>query len=371
MNPLKQLETLGQSVWLDYLKRDFIREGKLKQLIENDGLRGVTSNPSIFEKAISQGKEYTDDIVKMKETHKNEVQQILDTLTYKDIQDAADVFKDQHIRTQKKDGYVSLEVNPHLAYDTEATIIDARRLWHGVNRKNVMIKVPATPEGILAIQQLISEGININITLIFGLDRYQAVWNAYLTGLESRLSKEQPLANIASVASFFLSRIDVLLDPLLEKIIEQKSPSSSIAKELLGQVAISSAKMAYQIYQYNIEDTRYQHLKKYGATPQRLLWASTSTKNPHYSDIQYVEPLIGPETINTMPLETLEAYRDHGNPKLSLEQNVEKANWVFQKLPELGIDMGEVTKQLEKEGVQKFIDSFEKLIYSLKGKLNE
>ncbi|HEV2524526.1 MAG TPA: transaldolase, partial [Gammaproteobacteria bacterium] len=352
-NPLKKLEALGQSIWLDYIKRDLIREGELVKLIDKDGLRGMTSNPSIFEKAITESKEYDQDIQKMKNQGKD-VNAVFEALTQQDVRDAADAFRVVYNNSQGKDGFVSLEVNPHLADDTDGTIVEARHLWKALGRPNVMIKVPATREGLPAIKQLISEGINVNITLLFGLPRYQAVIEAYLSGLELRLAMGKPLKSIASVASFFLSRIDVLVDPLLEKMIAEGNELSILAKEMHGQVAIASAKAAYQIYKQVVASDRFKKLAEKGGEPQRLLWASTGTKNPTYSDIQYIEALIGPETVNTIPVETLDAYRDHGDPKLLLEKDVEKAKWIFQKLPELGINIDQVTQQLEQEGVKKF-----------------
>jgi len=264
---------------------------------------------------------------------------------------------------------VSLEVNPHLAHDTEGTLIEARRLWKALDRPNVLIKVPATLEGLPAIEQLISEGINVNITLLFGLDRYKAVAEAYIAGLEARVAQGKPLKHIASVASFFLSRIDVLIDPHLEKIIAQNNDKVLLAKKIHGQVAIASAKIAYQIYKELFESDRFKQLTNKGAKVQRLLWASTSTKNPDYSKIKYVEALIGPETVNTLPMETLNDYREQGDPKPLLQQEVNSAHWIFKQLTALDINIDKMTLQLEKEGVEKFNASFDQLIQSLKRKL--
>ncbi len=367
VNPLRQLETLGQSIWLDYIKRSLIRQNTLKNLITNDGLSGITSNPSIFEKAIAESDEYDQDIQKMK---KNNIptHDIFESLTQQDVKEAADVFKPVYNNTYHKDGFVSLEVNPHLAHDTQGTLIEARRLWQALDRSNVMIKVPATREGIPAIQQLISEGVNVNITLLFGIPRYKAVIEAYLAGLEMRLSFGKPIDSIASVASFFLSRIDVLVDPILDTLITHSGEICSLAKKMQGEVAIASAKMAYQIYQETINSERFKKLIQEGAQPQRLLWASTGTKNPSYSDIKYIEALIGPETVNTIPVETLDAYRDHGNPQPNLEKNMENARWIFENLPKLGIDIDTLSQRLEDEGIQKFIEAFDKLIIALQEK---
>jgi transaldolase len=372
-NPLKKLESLGQSIWLDYIKRDLMSSGKLKQFIEEDGLKGMTSNPSIFENAIAKSNDYDQAIQKMKSAGKT-VDSIYEALTEQDVGDAADVFLSVYQETKGIDGYVSLEVNPNLAHDTEGTIIEARRLWKALNRPNVMIKVPATNEGLPAIQQLISEGININITLLFGLPHYKAVAEAYLAGLEARIAGGKSINNIHSVASFFLSRIDVLIDPLLEKMIEQNNQNSNqdkliMAKKVHGQVAIASAKAAYQIYKEIIISARFKKLVAQGAQKQRLLWASTSTKNPAYNDVKYVEALIGPDTVNTVPMETLEAYRDHGDPHLLLEQDLDSVNQIFQILPELGISIDQVTEQLLSEGVEKFNKAFDQLMAALKNKL--
>lgn len=363
-NPLKKLTTFDQAIWLDYIKRDLITSGQLRKLIVEDDLRGMTSNPSIFEKAFSESKDYDQDIKDMLQQGRD-INQIYEALTQKDICDAADEFRDLYQRIDGKDGYVSLEVNPHLAHDTAATVSEARRLWEALNRPNVFIKVPATMEGLAAITQLISQGINVNVTLLFGLPRYRKVLDAYQAGLEMRVARGEPIQHVASVASFFLSRIDVLVDPILEKIIAQGGEKSVLAKKIKGQVAIASAKIAYSIYKESINNASFTKLAQEGARPQRLLWASTSTKDPAYSDVKYVEALIGPNTVNTVPMETLEAYRDHGDPKLTLEQDVTTANWIFEQLPELGIDMDQVTQQLEEEGVDKFIQSFDKLMETL------
>ena len=366
-NPLKELESLGQSIWLDYIKRDLFTSNKLKQLITEDSLRGMTSNPSIFEKSIAESHDYDEDIKKLSQAGKD-VNEIYETLTQKDVKDAADEFINIYNKTNGLDGYISLEVNPHLARDTNGTIKEARRLSKALNLPNVLIKVPATKEGIPAIKQLISEGINVNVTLLFGLSRYREVAEAYIAGIETRLTQGKSVAHIASVASFFLSRIDVLLDPIIEKHFAKNTEES---KQLHGQIAIDSAKMAYQIYKELFNSDRFKKLTKKGAHVQRLLWASTSTKNPAYSDIKYVEALIGPLTVNTLPLETIEAYHDHGAPKARLELDIDKAARLFQRLPELGISIDQATQQLENEGVEKFAKSYDKLIETLKKKSKE
>lgn len=366
-NPLKKLETLGQSIWLDYIRRDLITSGDLLKQIENDGLRGMTSNPAIFQKSIAESNLYDSEIRDLA-AHNKEINTIYEEISQKDVQHAADVFRPLYDKTKGDDGYVSLEVNPHLANNTKGTIAEGRRLRTALNRPNVLIKVPATLEGLPAIRQLISEGISINVTLIFGLPRYRAVAEAYVEGLEERLVQGKPIDNITSVASFFLSRIDTLVDPALEKIIESNSKKNEIAKEALGEVAISSAKAAYQIYKEVFGSARFKKLEEKGARAQRLLWASTSNKNPKYSDVKYIEPLIGPNTVNTVPPQTIDAYRDHGDPNLTIELDIKKANRVLESLPELGIDIDKVTQQLEDEGIGKFNEPFDKLMEALSKK---
>jgi len=363
-NALLELAEFGQSIWLDYTRRDLILSGELRRLIDEDGLRGMTSNPSIFEKAIVGSPLYEEDIRTMTFEGQSP-KMIYETLSQRDVQGAADEFRSVYNETDGRDGYVSLEVNPHLAHDTKGTIAEARRLWRALNRPNVFIKVPATIEGLPAIQQLVSEGINVNITLLFGLPRYRQVAAAYIAGIEARVNEGKSVKNVASVASFFLSRIDSLVDPLLEKLIAQGGKEADVARKVRGQVAIASARMAYQIYKEIFRSERFRKLASRGARVQRLLWASTSTKNPAYSDLKYVETVIGPDTINTVTVETLDAYRDHGEPKASLEHDVDGADWVLQRLPELGINIDQVTQQLEDEGVEKFNNAFDELMNAL------
>ncbi|MDD2902115.1 MAG: bifunctional transaldolase/phosoglucose isomerase [Syntrophales bacterium] len=369
-NPLRNLETFGQSLWLDYIRRHLITSGELRRHIEEDGLKGVTSNPAIFEKAISGSRDYDPAVQELAEKETG-VQGTYEALTIRDVQMAADVFLPLYEKLKGQDGFVSLEVNPHLARDTEGTINEARRLWHELNRPNVLIKVPATLEGLPAITQLISEGINVNVTLLFSLERYRQVAEAYIAGLERRAAQGRSLAGISSVASFFLSRIDVLVDPLLEKIVAAGGPQAELAAALRGEVAIASAKMAYSRYRNIFAGGRFLALTAEGAHPQRLLWASTSTKNPAYPDTKYVEPLIGPDTINTMPLETLNAYRDHGQPALRLEDGVDQARAVLQRLAEVGLNLDQVTRQLEEEGIEKFNKPYDSLLCILEAKRQE
>jgi transaldolase len=363
-NPLLEIQKYGQSIWLDTISRKLIVSGQLQDLIDKDGLRGVTSNPSIFEKAIDGSQDYDQEINELLEEGKD-VPAVYTELTVRDIQQATDRFRPLFDQSSGKHGFVSLEVSPHLAHETQATIEEARRLWGLVDRPNVMIKVPATQEGLPAIQQLIGEGINVNITLLFGLPRYRKVAEAFIAGLEKRVEEGKPVDHLASVASFFLSRIDVLVDPMLEKIMQAGGPKADLAKKLHGQVAIASAKLAYQIFTKTFSNERFNKLGRQGARPQRVLWASTSTKNPNYSDVKYVEALIGPETVNTIPLETLEAYRDHGDPAPRLEENLDEARQVMESLPDLGIDIDQVTQQLEDEGVEKFNKPYDKLMGTL------
>lgn len=363
-NRLKQLGTLGQSIWLDYIRRDLITSGALRRMIEEDGLRGMTSNPSIFEKAIAHSHEYDTDIRTMVLDGKNS-NEIYEAISQGDVQDAAREFRPVYDETDGKDGYVSLEVNPHLAHDTKGTITEARRLWAALKSPNVLIKVPATLEGLKAIQQLTSEGINVNATLLFELSRYRQVADAYITGIEECLAQGKPVHNVASVASFFVSRMDVLVDPMLEKIMNQGSNNLQLVKRVHGQVAIASARSAYQIYKEVFSNDRFKRLADHGARTQRLLWASTGTKNKDYSDVKYVEALIGADTVNTIPIETMDAYRDHGEPKARIEHDADGTHQILQGLQLLGVDIAKVTWQLEEEGVEKFTRSFDELIETL------
>lgn len=347
-----------------------ITSGELQRLIDEDGLKGITSNPAIFEKAIAKSQDYDEAMRAMVRQNKS-VTEIYHDITVADVQMAADKFLPLYNKLDGRDGFISLEVNPHLARDTDGTISEARQLWQAVSRPNVLIKVPATLEGLPAITRLISEGINVNITLLFGLPRYEQVAEAYLAGLEARLAKGESVQRLASVASFFLSRIDVLVDPILEKMAAAGGPQAQTAKSLRGEVAIASAKLAYIIYRRVFSTERFKNLAAKGARTQRVLWASTSTKNPDYSDVKYVEPLIGPDTINTMPPETLEAYRDHGNPAPRLEEGVDQATAVLQRLPELHIDINQVTQQLEDEGIDKFNKPYDSLLKTLEDKRQE
>ncbi len=366
-NPLLRLQDFGQSIWLDYIRRSMLTSGELKRFIAEDGLRGMTSNPAIFEKAIVDSSDYLTEIRSLSLEGKTSAE-IYQTLAVEDVQHAADDFLSVFYATNGRDGFVSLEVSPALARDTQGTIEEARRLWAAVDRPNIFIKVPATREGLPAIRHLISEGININVTLLFDLDRYSEVTEAYLSGLEQRVAAGADIGSVASVASFFLSRIDLLVDPLLERIIKQGGPKAEIAGRLHGEAAIASAKIAYQIYKKAFSTERFRKLSEKGARTQRVLWASTSTKNPTFSDVKYVEALIGPDTVNTLPMETLNAYRDHGDPALRLEDDLKKAREVMQLLPEVEIDIKAIVRQLEEEGIQKFGQPFDRLMAALEEK---
>lgn len=355
MNPLNKLQNHGQSIWLDLLDREIMDSGKLKSLIEEDDLRGLTSNPSIFEKAITGSSDYDKDIAKFsKKTDVNAA--IFFDLAISDIQRAADIFRPVFDKTHGKDGFVSLEVSPYLARDTDGTIEQVRDLWKRVNRKNVMIKIPGTKQGLPAIRECLREGINVNITLLFGLPRYREITEAFMGGLEDRLKEGNSIKEVASVASFFLSRIDVMVDPMLKE---------KNANNLVGKVAIASAKMAYQIYLEMIASDRFKKLEVEGAQRQRVLWASTSTKDPSFSDVLYVETLIGKDTINTLPMETIDAFRDHGKVTDSLTQGIEDAKKTLEGLKKEGIDIDEITQKLEDEGIEKFNKAYEKLLKSI------
>ncbi|MGA8179838.1 MAG: bifunctional transaldolase/phosoglucose isomerase [Desulfobacterales bacterium] len=366
-NPLLNIQEFGQSIWQDYIQRNIILSGELKQLIDEDGIRGVTSNPSIFDTAIAGSRDYDDDIRAMALDGKS-VAEIYRFLTVRDVRQAADLFRPLYDSSEGKHGFVSLEVNPHLAHNESGTIQEARELWKALDRPNVFIKVPATREGLNCIRRLIGEGINVNVTLLFGLPRYRDVADAYISGLEDRAAQGKPVDRVASVASFFLSRIDVLVDPLLETLIRENTEKSGPGKKCRGQVAIASAKQAYQIYKTIFQNERFRKLADQGARPQRLLWASTSTKNPDYADVKYVEALIGPETVNTLPQETIKAYRDHGNPGLRLELDLDAAGEVLENLIALDINIDKITQQLEDQGIEKFNKPYDSLMETLKTK---
>ncbi len=357
MNPLKELLNYGQSIWLDYIRRGLITSGELQKYITEDGLRGVTSNPAIFEKAITGSDDYAETLQKLERENVTDATQIFERLAIPDIQDAAGVLRPVYDQTKGGDGYVSLEVSPYLGRNTQGTIEEARRLWKLVGRPNVMIKVPGTEEGFPAIRQLISEGINVNITLLFAVEAYEHVAEAFIEGLEQLAAKGGDVSRVASVASFFVSRIDAAVDPVLAKKPEGQA--------LLGKVAIANAKLAYQRYKEFIASARWTALEAKGALRQRLLWASTGTKNPKYSDVLYVEELIGADTVNTMPPSTIDAFRNHGRPRNSLEEDLEAAYEILGALPKLGISLKQVTDKLVVDGLRIFAEAFDKLLNAL------
>lgn len=356
MNPIKEAREIGQSIWLDFISRELITKGQLKELI-NEGVCGITSNPTIFNKAITKGTEYDEQIKNiLKSNPFIDTQALYECLVIKDIQMAADILYPLYEKTNGMDGLVSVEISPHLAYDTQRTITEGRRLWNLVDRPNVMIKVPSTPQGIQAIKTLVSEGVNINITLVFSIKHYEAVVHAYTQGIAKSPH------NISSVASFFVSRIDTYVDRELEKI------GTKEALALRGKVAVAHSKLAYQRFREIFYKDKFSTQRQQDIPIQRVLWGSTSTKNPAYSDVLYVENLIGPDTINTMPLETLKAFLDHGKVRPTLEEKVDEAKKILDNLAEVGVNLDAITEQLQKDGVKAFIDSFDELIKTLENK---
>jgi transaldolase/glucose-6-phosphate isomerase len=363
-NPLKDLLKYGQSVWLDYIRRDLLTSGELKRLIEEDGLCGMTSNPAIFEKAIADSTLYSDILQSLRSRSDLDAKGRYEILAIRDIQDAADFLRPVYDSSKRRDGYVSLEVSPYLARDTEGTLAEARRLWKTVGRENVMIKVPGTAEGIPAFQQLISEGININVTLLFSQEVYKRVADAYIAGLEQLSARGGDVSKIASVASFFISRIDSSVDAIVGERLKasKEQREQEQLKSMLGKVAIANGKQTYVSYQKIFSGDRWKALSTKGAQTQRVLWASTSTKNPNYRDVLYVEELIGPDTVNTIPPATLDAFRDHGRARPSLTEDVESANRTMETAAKLGISMKEVTDKLTDDGVRLFAEAFDKLL---------
>ena len=363
-NPLKDLLKFGQSVWLDYIRRDLLTSGELKRLIEEDGVRGMTSNPAIFEKAIAGSTDYADILQSLRSRTDLDAKGRYEILAIRDIQDAADLLRPVYDSSIRRDGYVSLEVSPYLARDTQGTIAEARRLWKTVARENVMIKVPGTAEGLPAFQKLIGEGININVTLLFSREVYEGIAEAYIAGLEQLAASGGDVSKIASVASFFISRIDNSVDATVGARLKTSKDQREQEQlnSLLGKVAIANGKQTYVSYQKIFSGDRWKSLAAKGAQTQRVLWASTSTKNPAYRDVLYVEELIGQDTVNTIPPATLDAFRDHGRPRASLIEDVESANRTMETVAKLGISMKEVTDKLTDDGVRLFADAFGKLL---------
>jgi len=373
-NPLLELGELNQSVWLDNIHRDMLSSGELARLITHDGLKGITSNPTIFQKAIAGSRTYDSAIIRIlaDPSMAGDSRRLFFRLAIEDIQKAADMLKTVYESSRGRDGYVSIEVSPDLAYDTQRTVAEAKQLFAEVNRPNCMIKVPATQAGIPAIEALIGEGINVNATLLFSVARYEEVVEAYIRGLERRVANKQPIDHIASVASFFISRVDSLVDRLLEERVAQAtSKDKNRYSKIKGSIAIANAKLAYRAYKKLFFTKRFGDLRQHGSQTQRLLWASTGTKNPNYSDVLYIEQLVGPDTVNTMPPSTLDAFRDHGRVHTTLEENLELAAFAITTLEEAGIDLKIVTDQLEKEGVKAFENSFNQLLATIEQKLEQ
>ncbi len=361
-NPLRELKALGQSIWLDDIDRGQLRSGLFQRLIDEDGLSGATGNPTIFEHSITHDTTY-DEQMQQLITQGKSAREIYEALAITDVKTVADLLRPTYDRTNGQDGFVSIEVSPYLAQDTEGTLSEVRRFWEAIDRTNLMVKIPSTPAGIPAIRQSIAEGININITLIFSIENYRQVAEAYLSALEERSAKGQDIGRIASVASFFVSRVDVLVDNLLEE--KMKAVGASVEQQKLkvlqGKTAIANARLAYQEFKRLFRESRFAALNQGGAHAQRPLWASTGTKNPAYRDVMYVEELIGPDTVNTMPLTTIERFHDHGQVRLSIEDQLREAKAQLVALADVGLQYDQITRQLQEEGVQKFIDSFHKL----------
>ena len=368
LNPLQSLEKFKQSPWLDFIQRSFLLEGKLGALVRNDGLKGVTSNPSIFEKAMGHGTDYDEQFKTLVESGNTNVSDLYEAMAVEDIQNAAEVLKPVWEQTKGLDGYVSLEVSPYLGLRTEPTIDEARRLWQTVDRPNLLVKVPGTEPGVPAIRALIADGISINVTLLFSIEAYKKVLEAYMAGLEERHANGKPIDRIASVASFFVSRIDGLIDKEIDRRVQQGDAESAALKGLRGKVAIANAKLAYQHYREVTAGERWKRLAGAGANPQRLLWASTGTKDKAYSDVLYVEELVGPDTVNTMPPTTMDAFRDHGVARNALEEDVEAARHVLAETERLGLDLAAVTDKLVKDGVDSFATSFDQLLGAVAAK---
>ena len=368
-NPLRELEALGQSVWYDNIDREQLQSGFFKSLVDQDGISGVTANPTIFDKSVTHGHAYDQQMDQLIREGKS-VSDIYETLIITDIRTVADFLRPIYDRTNGYDGYVSLEVSPDLAHDTEGTLKEVRRFWQMVDRPNLLIKIPGTPEGIPAIRQALTEGINVNITLIFSREAYHDVVNAYLDALESRNAEGKDISTIASVASFFVSRVDTLVDKLLDERIKASSDPAEQQrlKSLEGKAGIANARLVYQDFKQIFATPRFETLKHGGAMVQRPLWASTSTKNPAYRDVMYAEELIGPDTVDTMPLETIENFRDHGHASVTINNDITGAIALFAALEAAGISYKQVTQQLLDEGVQKFEDSFHNLFKGIQAK---
>jgi transaldolase len=371
MNPLRELAAAGQSVWYDSLRRGILVSGELARHVEEDGLTGLTTNPAIYEKAIAgSGDDYESALQQLVPRAELDAKAIYETLAIQDIQAAADLLRPVYDRTRGRDGYVSLEVSPVLAHDAAGTMSEGRRLWRALGRENVLIKVPGTPEAVPVIRSLLTEGINVNVTLLFSREAYRRVAEAHQAALEDRASRGQDLSRVASVASFFVSRVDAMVDALLEKLAAGTSSAEvrSRAEGLRGKIGVANARLAYQDWRARVSEPRWARLAEKGAQPQRLLWASTSTKNPRYRDVMYVEELIGPETVDTMPPATFEAFRDHGRVRPTLEADVEGARRALAELGQLGISLDDVTGRLAVEAIRLFQEPFAKLLEAIESR---
>ena len=366
-NPLNRLHELGQSIWLDYLRRDMLQDGAQARMIREDDLSGQTSNPTIFQKAIAESDLYDEDI--RAAGVDADPDSVLDSIMIEDIRLAADLFRSVYDRTTGEDGFISVEVSPDIAWDTEASIAEARRLWTAIARPNLMVKIPGTAAGIPAIRECLAEGININITLLFSVDRYHQVMDAWFDAMERRVERSQPVDRLASVASFFVSRVDSKVDQRIgERLARVPDAERARLQALEGKIGIDNARIAFEAYESRFGGERFAALAARGARPQKPLWASTSTKNPHFPDIYYVEALLAPGTVNTLPPETLEAYRDHGDPEVRIHEDLEGAHHRLAELGELGIDFHVVLEELEKEGVEKFSKSYHELLDTIEEK---
>jgi transaldolase len=369
-NPLQRLTELGQSVWYDYIRRDLYQGPELRRLITEDGLRGMTSNPTIFQQAITSTELYDEDIRALGEKGLSPAA-IFEAVEVEDVSRAADAFRSVYEAANGEDGFVSIEVGPHLAHDTAATVAEAQRLWKACDRPNIMVKIPGTVEGLPAIQQCLSEGININVTLLFSIERYRAVMDAYLAALDARVAAGQAVDRLRSVASFFVSRVDTNVDKKLDAVAADAGRPESQrqqARDLRGKTAIANARLAYRAYEEVFSGERFAHLREHGASRQRPLWASTSTKDPALPDVYYVEALVAPCSVDTVPRETYDAYRDHGNPRVRIHDDLDRAQAVLAALAALGIDERQVYQELEEEGVRKFSDSYDKLLKAVEEK---
>ena len=369
-NPILALHELGQSIWYDNIERRLLENGEFSRMIEAGEIRGVTSNPSIFQNAIANSSDY-DELLRECKTQGLSAAEIFEALAVRDIREAADLFRPLYDSTSGGDGYVSLEVNPHLANDTDGTIEEASRLWETVDRPNLMIKIPATAEGIPAIQESIARGVNVNITLIFSNARYAEVIEAYFSGLEEHSDRGGDISRIASVASFFVSRVDTKMDSWLEDIIRTEAPGAGLAQSLLGTIAVANAKLAYGVFRQSHSVYRFKLLQDEGAAVQRPLWASTSTKNPAYPDVKYVEELIGPDTVNTVPPKTLDAYRDHGQPEVRIDKDMDATMRQMTDLGAMGLSLDRATHELELEGVKAFADAYDSLLGTIQSRMDE